>query len=120
MGFSGDFRGFTAGTLFDGGLGTELYERGFYINRPFEELNLSSPSDVKAVHRDYLEAGAEFLTLNTFAASRLQLKEFDLDGKLPEIVEAAVRIANEARQEFTQSGSGFHLDMELCRPSSFS
>jgi methionine synthase I (cobalamin-dependent)/5,10-methylenetetrahydrofolate reductase len=105
MGFSGHFAGFSTGTLFDGGLGTELYERGFYINRPFEELNLSAPSDVKAVHRDYLNAGAEYLTLNTFAASRVQLKEFDLDAKLPEIVEAALRIANDARREFLAEGS---------------
>ena len=105
MSFSGKFEGFTAGTLFDGGLGTELYERGFYINRPFEELNLSAPSDVKSVHRDYLEAGAEYLTLNTFAASRVQLKEFDLDAKLPEIVESALRIANDARREFLAQGS---------------
>lgn len=106
MGFTAKFPGFTVGTLFDGGLGTELYERGFYINRPFEELNLSAPSDVKAVHRDYLDAGAGFLTLNTFAASRLQLKEFDLDSKLPEIIDSAVRIANDARREFlTAKGS---------------
>ena len=98
MGSSAHFGGFLSGTLFDGGLGTELYERGFYINRPFEELNLSAPSDVKSVHRDYLEAGAEYLTLNTFAASRVQLKEFDLDAKLPEIVESALRIANDARR----------------------
>ena len=97
MGNSGPFKTFSVGALFDGGLGTELYERGFYINRPFEELNLSAPADVMAVHADYLKAGAQFLTLNTFAASRTQLKEFDLDSKLPEIVEAALRIGNEAR-----------------------
>ena len=100
MGFSVQNTAFSSGTLFDGGLGTELYERGFYINRPFEELNISSPSDVKAVHRDYLEAGAGYLTMNTFAASRVQLKEFDLDSKLPQIIESAVRVANEARKEF--------------------
>jgi 5,10-methylenetetrahydrofolate reductase/methionine synthase I (cobalamin-dependent) len=102
MGVSGQFRGFANGTLFDGGLGTELYERGFYINRPFEELNLSAPADVKSVHRDYLDAGAEFLTLNTFAASRVQLKEFDLDAKLPSIIESALRVANDARREFRE------------------
>lgn len=93
---------FAIGTLLDGGLGTELYERGFYINRPFEELNLSSPSDVKSVHRDYLDAGASILTLNTFSASRVQLKEFDLEGKISDIVESAVRIANDARREFLE------------------
>ena len=106
MSFSGKFEEFTAGTLFDGGLGTELYERGFYINRPFEELNLSAPADVKSVHHDYLDAGANYLTLNTFAASRVQLREFDLDSKLPAIIESALRVANEARREFTAKAKG--------------
>ncbi len=106
MNSPGNLAAFAPGTLFDGGLGTELYERGFYINRPFEELNLSAPSDVKSVHRDYLDAGASYLTLNTFAGNRIQLKDFDLDGKLPEIVESAVRIANDARREYLESASG--------------
>jgi methionine synthase / methylenetetrahydrofolate reductase(NADPH) len=108
-----DFTSFAPGSLFDGGLGTELYERGFYINRPFEELNLSAPSDVKAVHLDYLKAGANYLTLNTFAASRIQLKEFDLDKKITEIVDSAVRIANDARREFLTSKSGDSISPKL-------
>ncbi|MBL7714970.1 MAG: bifunctional homocysteine S-methyltransferase/methylenetetrahydrofolate reductase [Bdellovibrionales bacterium] len=84
--------------VFDGGMGTELYERGFFINRPFEELNLSSPADVANVHLAYIEAGAQVLTTNTFGASRPQLKEFDIDQKLFEIIQAALKNANHARK----------------------
>lgn len=83
--------------LFDGGIGTELYERGFYINRPFEELNLSNAADVVAVHRAYVDAGAEVLTTNTFAASRPQLKNFDLEERLSDVIHGALAHANAAR-----------------------
>jgi methionine synthase I (cobalamin-dependent)/5,10-methylenetetrahydrofolate reductase len=82
--------------LFDGGMATELYERGFYINRPFEELNLTNPGDVAAVHKAYIEAGAQFITTNTFSIPSQQLGKFDIAGRQAEILEAALRIAGEA------------------------
>ena len=92
--------------LFDGGMGTELYERGFYINRPFEELNLTSAADVIQVHKDYIAAGAEVITTNTFSCNAPQLKNFDLEGRLEEIVEAALQNANIARSSVISSASG--------------
>lgn len=83
--------------LFDGGIATELYERGFYINRPFEELNLNNPGDVAAVHQSYIEAGAQFITTNTFSIPRHQLAKYDIAGRQAELIEAALRIANQAR-----------------------
>jgi methionine synthase / methylenetetrahydrofolate reductase(NADPH) len=85
--------------LFDGGMGTELYERGFFINRPFEELNLTSAADVVQVHKDYIRAGADVITTNTFSATSPQLKNFDLELKLESIIEAALENANEARAD---------------------
>lgn len=84
--------------LLDGGIGTELYERGFYINRPFEELNLNSPSDVIAVHEAYVQAGAQVLTLNTFSANGPQLKKFDIEGQLEALLKGALKCANVARR----------------------
>lgn len=83
--------------IFDGGIGTELYERGFYINRPFEELNLNAPADVQAVHEAYIEAGAKVLTTNTFSITRPQLKKFDIEDKQKTLIDAAIAIANKAR-----------------------
>jgi len=84
--------------IFDGGIGTEFYERGFYINRLFEELNLTAPNDVKAVHMAYIEAGANVITTNTFAVSAPQLRKFGIEDRQQAIIEAALRIAREARQ----------------------
>lgn len=83
--------------IFDGGIGTEFYDRGFYINRLFEELNLSSPSDVRSVHQAYIQAGANVLTTNTFSVTLPQLKKFGIEDKQSSIIEAAIRLAAEAR-----------------------
>lgn len=92
--------------LFDGGIATELYERGFYINRPFEELNFTNPGDVLAVHRAYLEAGAQFITTNTFSLPKHQLRKFDIEGKQAELLEAALRVAGQAIKEATEKNPG--------------
>ncbi len=84
-------------TVFDGGIGTELYERGFYINRPFEELNVSAASDVRAVHQAYIDAGADIITTNTFSITRPQLKKFDIEAQQENLLSAALKVANEAR-----------------------
>ena len=83
-------------TIFDGAIGTELYGRGFYINRPFEELNLSAPGEVLGVHKDYINAGAQVLTTNTFSITRPQLANFDIAHQQGALLEAALKLANEA------------------------
>ncbi len=95
--------------VFDGAIGTELYERGFYINRPFEELNLSHPSDVQAVHEAYIAAGAECLTTNTFSVTRPQLKKFDIADKQSALIQAGLEIANRAREKKPEVKIGFSL-----------
>lgn len=84
--------------LFDGGMGTELYNRGIYINRCFEELNLTDTTLVEQIHLDYKKAGADVIQANTFGANRLKLSAYHLEDKIYEInykgVEAAKRIAD--------------------------
>ena len=55
--------------LCDGAMGTMLYARGVFINRCYDELNLSQPDMVRAVHAEYLQAGAEVIETNTFGAN---------------------------------------------------
>ena len=83
----------------DGGMGTMLYSRGVFINRCFDELNLSSPDLVRQIHQDYVKAGAEILETNTFGASRLRLAGFGVADKLKAINQAGVRLAREAAKE---------------------
>jgi homocysteine S-methyltransferase len=82
--------------VFDGAMGTMLYARGVYINRCFDEINLSNPELVLAIHREYVRAGAEIIETNTYGASRLKLASQGLDDKLVEINVAATRLARQA------------------------
>jgi methionine synthase / methylenetetrahydrofolate reductase(NADPH) len=80
----------------DGAMGSMLYAKGVFINRCFDELNLSSPALVKEVHQAYAKAGAEIIETNTFGANRVRLAAFGLAEKLHSINDAAVRLAREA------------------------
>src|SRR3989338_2308622 len=84
--------------LADGAMGTLLYERGVFLNRCYDELNLTSPEIVKKIHLDYLAAGAELIETNTFTANRMRLAPYGLEGKVREINSAGVRLAREASE----------------------
>ncbi len=56
----------------DGAMGTMLYSRGVFINRCYDELNVSAPAMVKEIHEQYVKAGAEVLETNTFGANRMR------------------------------------------------
>lgn len=85
----------------DGAMGTMLYERGYFINRSFDEANLASAELVRSVHAAYVRAGADVLETNTFSANRLLLGRFGIAEKAAAINEAGVRIAREAAQPGT-------------------
>ena len=83
-------------TVFDGAMGTQLYAKGVYINRSYDELNLTSPDLVRTVHEEYVRAGAEVIETNTFTATAHKLSQYGLDSRLREINVTAVRLAREA------------------------
>ncbi len=83
----------------DGAMGTMLYGKGVFINRCYDELNLSAPSMVREIHQDYVKAGAQILETNTFGGTRVRLGAFGLAEKLKAINQAGVRIAREAAKE---------------------
>jgi methionine synthase / methylenetetrahydrofolate reductase(NADPH) len=83
----------------DGAMGTMLYSRGVFINRCFDELNLSAADMVRQIHQEYAKAGAEILETNTFGASRPRLAGFGIAEKLHDINAAAVRLAREAAKD---------------------
>jgi len=86
------------GILADGAMGTEIYARGFYINRCFDELNLTNPKVIADIHRDYIKAGAGLVETNTFTANRPALTAFGLEGRTAEINAAGVQIAKDAAE----------------------
>src|SRR5919205_1072837 len=83
-------------TVFDGAMGTQLYAKGVYINRSYDELNLTNPDLVRAVHEEYVRAGAEVIETNTFTATAHKLQQYGLESRLREINVAAARLAREA------------------------
>ena len=83
----------------DGAMGTMLYSRGVFINRCFDELNLSAPDMVRQIHQEYVKAGAEILETNTFGANRPRLARFGIAEKLKAINHAGVRLAREAARD---------------------
>src|ERR1700678_1179253 len=82
--------------LADGAMGTVLNSRGVLISRCFDELNLTDPSLILAVHEEYLQAGAEILETNTFGANRFRLTRHGLAEKVAELNTAGVRLARQA------------------------
>jgi methionine synthase / methylenetetrahydrofolate reductase (NADH) len=80
----------------DGAMGTMLYAKGVFINRCYDELNLSSAAMVREIHQEYVKAGAEILESNTFGGNRIRLAGFGLAEKLIAINQAGVRLAREA------------------------
>src|SRR5580658_8687871 len=95
--------------LADGAMGTVLYARGVFINRCYDELNLSDPGLILAIHEEYLQAGAEVIETNTFGANRIRLDRHGLAGKVAEINAAGVKLARQAvdHPRFSQSGEAF-------------
>ncbi|MCL5991090.1 MAG: bifunctional homocysteine S-methyltransferase/methylenetetrahydrofolate reductase [Bacteroidetes bacterium] len=100
--------------LFDGGMGTELYNRGVFINKCFEELNLTNPALVKQVHEDYRKAGAEVLETNTYGANRFKLKPFLLADKLYDLNYQGAMIARSAAgDDFYVAGAVGPLNVRI-------
>ena len=87
-------------------MGTVLYARGVFINRCFDELNLSDPAMVLSIHEEYLQAGAEILETNTFGANRFRLTRHGLGGKVAEINAAGVRVAKQAVAHLREKQAG--------------
>ena len=82
--------------VFDGGFGTELYRRNFFVNTSYDNLVLTEPAVVTAIHQAYVDAGADVLTTNTYSANKIALARFGLAEKVEEINFAAVALAKKA------------------------
>ncbi|MDJ0521532.1 MAG: bifunctional homocysteine S-methyltransferase/methylenetetrahydrofolate reductase [Planctomycetota bacterium] len=80
----------------DGAMGTMLYAKGVYINRCYDEVNLTQPDLVGEVHRSYVQAGAEVIETNTFGANPVKLRQHGLEEETEHINRRAAEIAVEA------------------------
>jgi methionine synthase / methylenetetrahydrofolate reductase(NADPH) len=85
--------------VFDGAMGTMLYAKGVYINRCYDELNLTNPDLVAEIHEEYIRAGADIIETNTFGATAHKLQQYGLEANLHEINASAARIARAAAKD---------------------
>ena len=79
--------------LADGAMGTMLHARGVGFDKCFDELNLTNPSAVAEIHREYIEAGAQLILTNTFGANRFKLGKHGLEEKVVQLSQAGVDLA---------------------------
>jgi methionine synthase / methylenetetrahydrofolate reductase(NADPH) len=92
--------------LCDGAMGTSLYGRGVFLNKCFDELNLTQPELVRSVHEEYLQASAEIIETNTFGANSFRLQRFGLQDQARAINQAGARLAREAVTQLADKQAG--------------
>ena len=80
-------------------MGTMLYARGIFLNRSFDELNLTQPDLVAEVHQAYVRAGADVIETNTFGANRVKLGAFGLADRVHAINVQGAKIARHAARD---------------------
>jgi homocysteine S-methyltransferase len=108
--------------LLDGATGTELYNRGIFINRCFEDANLANPELVRQLHLDYKQAGAQALTTNSWGANAFKLRKHNLQDRVVEINQKAAELARGVigEQGFVMGSVGpLGVRMEPWGPTSF-
>jgi homocysteine S-methyltransferase len=90
----------TSPILCDGAVGTLLYSKGVFINRCYDELNLSQPEMIREIHDGYLHAGAEIIETNTFGANYFRLEKHGFGNKVADINRAGAKLARDAAKNF--------------------
>src|SRR5919204_457893 len=82
--------------VFDGAMGSLLYERGVFVTQNFEQLNVTRPDVVRRIHEDYVAAGAQVIETNTFGANSFRLDRHGLGDQVRAFNLAGARLAREA------------------------
>ena len=85
--------------LLDGAMGSLIYEKGVFIDKCYDELNLSRPELIGSIHEEYVRAGARVIETNTYGANRFRLKSHNLLDQMEEINRKGVALAREAAGE---------------------
>src|SRR6267378_5009320 len=92
--------------LCDGAMGTLLYAKGVFINKCYDELNLTQPDLVRNIHNEYLSAGADIIETNTFGGNNARLARHGLADKGHDINVRGARLAREAADAFNLKKAG--------------
>ena len=91
--------------IFDGAMGTMLQNRGLKVGGIPEMLNITNPEVIESIHREYLDAGADVVSTNTFGANRYKAEK--AGRTVDELVSAAVTAARKA------AGKGKYVALDI-------
>ena len=83
----------------DGGMGTQLFDRGLTAGDPPERWNVEHTELVRGVHAAYIAAGSDLVLTNSFGGTRFRLALHRLEERVVELNRAAARLAREAADE---------------------
>jgi 5-methyltetrahydrofolate--homocysteine methyltransferase len=90
----------------DGSIGQFLVASGADPRGSLDHLNLTAPDLVESIHRQYVQAGADIVTTNTFQGSRPRLAEYGLEDQLEAISRAGVELARKAKPAYVAASVG--------------
>src|SRR5882672_11302376 len=92
--------------LCDGAMGTLLYANGVFINKCYDELNLTQPDLIRNIHQEYLNAGAEVIETNTFGGNSVRLGRYGLTDQVCDVNVKGARLARETADAFNLKKAG--------------
>lgn len=92
--------------LCDGAMGTLLYAKGVFINKCYDELNLTQPDLIRNIHNDYLNAGADIIETNTFGGNSFRLDRHGLRERVHQVNLEGARLARETADAFNLKKAG--------------
>ncbi|MDR0554059.1 MAG: bifunctional homocysteine S-methyltransferase/methylenetetrahydrofolate reductase [Treponema sp.] len=93
--------------IFDGAMGTMLYEKGIFINACYDSVNLTNPALVQGIHEAYIRAGVDVVETNTFGANSIKLGAYGLAAQMEEMNARAVDLVKNARATAGREGNCF-------------
>ena len=84
--------------ILDGAIGAELEKKGAKMHKDLwcGTCSVESPDLVKKVHEEYILAGADIITTNTYATTPIAMKQYGFDDQINEFNKKSVQIAKEA------------------------
>lgn len=88
---------------FDGGMGSILQKMGLGMQEAPEMWNITHPEIIEQIHRDYLEAGANIITTNTFGINCTKYDDYEV------LIKAAIECTKKATQDFKNSFVAFDI-----------
>ena len=86
--------------ILDGAMGTMIGEKVGKVGNS-DELNLTRPDVIADIHRQYLEAGADIITTNTFSAQRISQADYHMEEQARQMALAGARIARQCADDYS-------------------